>query len=249
MSVSITGTEEGKVSTLDAFLDLIRNMFPANLVQACFASVETTYKEVLVKPATAKSKIVFFLRFNSFVTQWMRYHGSNVWMNVIYTFLQQKGPLIVQSNITKKVMQRDLVYKDNTNILGLIVFCTAFGILCGQMGEEAETMVRFFVVLNEIIMKIVGLVMWYSPIGILSLIVGKVLSIEDMIQTATSLGMYMVTVILGLVIHACITLPLIFFLCTKQNPLLFSRVNISSFSFLYFWFFLCAISISSPPTA
>lgn len=120
-------------------------------------------------------------------------------------------------------MKRDLVYKDNTNILGLIVFCTAFGILCGQMGDEAEPMVRFFAVLNEIIMKIVGLVMWYSPIGILSLIVGKVLSIDDMAQTAASLGMYMVTVIIGLVIHACITLPLIFFLCTKQNPLTFFK--------------------------
>lgn len=149
----------------------------------------------------------------------------------------QKDPAIVLSNITKKVMKRDLIYKDNTNILGLIVFCTAFGILCGQMGDEAEPMVRFFVVLNEIIMKIVGLVMWYSPIGILSLIVGKVLSIDDMIQTATSLGMYMVTVIIGLIIHACITLPLIFFLCTKQNPLTFFKGNSNSHSISSFCLF------------
>ena len=43
------GSDEKKVSTLDAFLDLIRNMFPENLMQACFASIETTYKEVIVK--------------------------------------------------------------------------------------------------------------------------------------------------------------------------------------------------------
>lgn len=37
-------------------------------------------------------------------------------------------------------------------------------------------MVRFFVVLNEIVMRIVILVMWYSPIGIASLIIGKFFS-------------------------------------------------------------------------
>lgn len=54
------GTEQSKVSTLDAFLDLVRNMFPANLVQACFASIETTYKEVPAKPGAAKSEKILF---------------------------------------------------------------------------------------------------------------------------------------------------------------------------------------------
>lgn len=125
-----------------------------------------------------------------------------------------------QQNVTTK-MTRVLLNKEGTNILGLIVFCTAFGILCGQMGEDAEPMVRFFVVLNDIIMRIVIIVMWYSPFGIMSLIIGKILSIDDLAQTASQLGMYMVTVIIGLLVHAGITLPLIFFICTKKNPFTF----------------------------
>ena len=182
------GTNESKVSTLDAFLDLVRNMFPENLMQACFNQVETNYRDVKVKASGSK---------------WVQ-------------------------NVTMK-KERVVVYKEGTNILGLIVFCTAFGILCGQMGEEAEPMVRFFVVLNDIVMKIVIIVMWYSPFGIMSLIIGKILSIDDMAQTASQLGMYMVTVIIGLVLHASITLPLIFFACTKKNPFTFFRGLFVSF--------------------
>lgn len=123
-----TGTEDKKVSTLDAFLDLVRNMFPENLLQACFQQVETTYVKEKPKPR--------FL------------HPDEV---------------VNATNTSTYVLKRTLQFKDGTNVLGLIVFCIAFGIIAGQMGPDAELMVQFFGSLNEIIMKIVVLVMWYSP--------------------------------------------------------------------------------------
>jgi len=42
----------------------------------------------------------------------------------------------------------------------MIVFCLAFGLLAGQMGTKARLMVDFFVVLNDIVMKLVGVIMW-----------------------------------------------------------------------------------------
>jgi Na+/H+-dicarboxylate symporter len=50
------------------------------------------------------------------------------------------------------------------------------------------------------------------------LIAGKLMEIDDLESTAAMLGMYMVTVIVGLLIHAIITLPLIYFAITKKNP-------------------------------
>ncbi|XP_013775022.1 excitatory amino acid transporter-like isoform X2 [Limulus polyphemus] len=187
-----SGTEDKSVSTLDAFLDLIRNMFPENLLQACFQQVETVYVEEEAKP--------------SFIRATMNI--SNYTDN---------------DNVTQYVDKRTFVYKDGTNVLGLIVFCIAFGIICGQVGEEGEIMVNFFVILNEIIMRIVVLVMWYSPFGIMSLIIGKIMSIKDLALTAQQLGLYMLTVIIGLAIHAVITLPTIFFVFTRKNPLTFFR--------------------------
>lgn len=43
---------------------------------------------------------------------------------------------------------------------GLIIFCITFGIFIGKMGEKAKIMCDFFLVLNEIVMRIVGVIMW-----------------------------------------------------------------------------------------
>lgn len=48
----------------------------------------------------------------------------------------------------------------SARVPGMIVFCLAFGLLAGQMGAKARLMVDFFVVLNDIVMKLVGVVMW-----------------------------------------------------------------------------------------
>ncbi len=44
--------------------------------------------------------------------------------------------------------------------VGLIGFFVAFGICMGKMGEKAKLMLEFFNVLNEIVMRLVGMIMW-----------------------------------------------------------------------------------------
>lgn len=62
---------------------------------------------------------------------------------------------------------------------------------------------------------------WYSPIGIASLIAGKIAAIGDLEVVARQLGMYMVTVMVGLVIHGGLILPAIFFAITRKSPFAF----------------------------
>ncbi|XP_022354031.1 excitatory amino acid transporter 4 isoform X2 [Enhydra lutris kenyoni] len=58
----------------------------------------------------------------------------------------------------------------------------------------------------------------YAPVGILFLIAGKILEMEDMAVLGGQLGMYTLTVIVGLFLHAGGVLPLIYFLITHRNP-------------------------------
>ena len=61
------------------------------------------------------------------------------------------------------------------------------------------------------------------------LITGKILSLEDPGAVGERLGMYMVTVLAGLFIHALITLPLIYFFFTRKNPFLLFKGILQAF--------------------
>lgn len=52
-------------------------------------------------------------------------------------------------------------YTDGINVLGLIVFCVAFGLVIGKMGEKGRILLEFFDALNEATMKLVQIIMWY----------------------------------------------------------------------------------------
>lgn len=84
----------------------------------------------------------------------------------------------------------------------------------------AEEMVflRFVNEANEIFMKLVNWVILLSPIGIYFLILGKILETENLIQLLDSLSFYALCVIGGILIHAIIVLPLIYWTFTRQNP-------------------------------
>ncbi|XP_040265418.1 excitatory amino acid transporter 2 [Bufo bufo] len=185
------GQENDEVSSLDAFLDLIRNLFPDNLVQACFQQIQTVSKKVVVEDPTEEPA------------------------NVTDSFFSLMNDTVPK---TTEEIKKKLEYKDGMNVLGVIGFFIAFGIAMGKMGEQARLMVEFFNILNEIVMKLVTMIMWYSPLGIACLICGKIIAIKDLELVARQLGMYMITVIVGLIIHGAIFLPSLYFVITRKSP-------------------------------
>jgi len=120
-------------------------------------------------------------------------------------------------------VDRVLTKVDGINVLGIITFCIGFGIVLSRYGERAQLLIQFFTELSEIVMALVNIIMWYSPIGIMFLIMGNIISIGKLETVAATLGMYMVTVMTGLIIHAAIILPLLYFAVTRKNPFKFMK--------------------------
>ncbi|XP_054630388.1 solute carrier family 1 member 3a isoform X3 [Dunckerocampus dactyliophorus] len=110
---------------------------------------------------------------------------------------------------------------NGVNALGLVVFSMCFGLIIGSMREQGQPLRDFFDCLNEAIMRLVAIIMWYAPIGILFLIAGKIVEMDDITSMGGQLGMYTVTVICGLLIHAILVLPTLYFIVTRKNPFIF----------------------------
>ncbi|EPB73571.1 transporter, dicarboxylate/amino acid:cation Na+/H+ symporter family protein [Ancylostoma ceylanicum] len=108
-------------------------------------------------------------------------------------------------------------------LLGLIVFCIVMGVVISRLGKPARPLAEFFIALDVVITRIVFLIMWFGPIGIPSLIAFKMLEVQDLLVTAQTLAMFIFTVMFGLAIQCFGTLPLIYFIGTRQNPYPFLR--------------------------
>ncbi|XP_068461351.1 solute carrier family 1 member 3a [Clinocottus analis] len=178
-----------EINPSDAFLDLIRNMFPPNIVEACTKQFKTKYAKRVV----------------------------HVTITVNDTLLSV--------NDSQKITREEMIpvpgLVNGVNALGLVVFSICFGLIIGSMKEQGKPLKNFFDCLNEVIMRLVAIIMWYAPVGILFLIAGKIVEMNDISTMGGQLGMYTGTVICGLFIHATIVLPTLYLVITKKNPLVF----------------------------
>ena len=78
-------------------------------------------------------------------------------------------------------------------MLGIIFFCLIFGVTLGQMGDQAAGVIKFFAIIDEVVMRLVGTVMWISPIGITSVITGKILQVDDLATVMAQLTWFLIT--------------------------------------------------------
>ncbi|XP_031777543.1 excitatory amino acid transporter 1 isoform X2 [Nasonia vitripennis] len=159
------------VLTSDTLMDLVRNMFPPNLVEACIAQHQT--KIIQGVNDTTDNKHEWEIKFGT---------------------------------------------EPGTNILGLVVFSTVLGITLGKMGDNGKPLLNFFETLSTAMMIITNWVVWLSPLGVMFLVASKIVEMETLSTVVSQLGMYFLTVIVGLCIHGFIILPSIYFLFTRRNP-------------------------------
>ena len=121
---------------------------------------------------------------------------------------KERGPLqplvdIVPQNILSAA-------GSNRNMLQVVFFALFIGIgLILVRNERTDVVLRFFQGLNDVIIKLVDVIMLIAPIGVFALIAGTITSIAgdslaSVLELLRSLGFYALVVCLGLMLHVVI---------------------------------------------
>jgi len=100
---------------------------------------------------------------------------------------------------------------NNRNMLQVVFFAILAGIgLILIPRENAMPMIKFFESLNDLVIKMVEIIMLMAPIGVFALLADTISSIAgddlgQILELLAALGYYMIAVILGLMLHMLIT--------------------------------------------
>ncbi|XP_019506312.1 PREDICTED: excitatory amino acid transporter 1 [Hipposideros armiger] len=222
---------EGKivqVTAADAFLDLIRYVLSSPFPWVCFNHPIPLILESCFKKYKEGEKNHLLIPVVPFLFKFKTNYEKRSFQVPIQSNETLVGAVI--NNVSEAMETLSKITEEmvpvpgsvnGINALGLVVFSMCFGFVIGNMKEQGQALREFFDSLNEAIMRLVAVIMWYAPLGILFLIAGKIVEMEDMGVIGGQLAMYTVTVIVGLLIHAVIVLPLLYFLVTRKNPWVF----------------------------
>ena len=104
------------------------------------------------------------------------------------------------------------------DILGVIFWSILFGFAITRLsGRPQEMLTHFFDYGFQAMMKLTHGIIALLPIGVFGLITKAVATTG--FELFRAVGLYMITILTGLLIHWMITLPIIFYLFTRINPI------------------------------
>lgn len=114
---------------------------------------------------------------------------------------------------------------DNKKMLQVIIFSLLFGVALVMLPQETTVHVRgFFDGLNEVFLKIIDLIMLFAPYGVMALMAGVIVGFADSLgELMQALGMYSLTVIIGLFLMVAVVYPVLLYLFARKKPLDFFK--------------------------
>ncbi|MHC4070720.1 MAG: dicarboxylate/amino acid:cation symporter [Planctomycetota bacterium] len=109
----------------------------------------------------------------------------------------------------------------NDKVLSVIFFSLLLGVAISSVGEKGRPLVNLFEAFNTVMMKITDWIMRLAPFGVFALMAHTIGTMG--LSVIRPLLVYMATVTIGLIIHACVTLPILLSIFGKYSPLKFVR--------------------------
>ncbi|WP_411358854.1 dicarboxylate/amino acid:cation symporter [Pseudidiomarina salilacus] len=146
--------------------------------------------------------------------------GAGVAMQSDATFEPSQAPSLAQVIIDLFPKNPFSAMADG-NMLQIIVFALLFGISMALIGKSGDRLKGFFEDFNEVIMKLVVILMNLAPYGVFALM-AKLFS-ETEFETIFSLGKYFLLVFFVLILHGLVTYSLILKGMTGLSPWMFLK--------------------------
>ena len=153
---------------------------------------------------------------------------------------EQVEPTIsmILENLVKSLFTDNLfTAAAETNLLPLIVFSIIFAGMLTTLGENVDILKRGIEQANHALMAFIMLLMRIAPLGIFCLVAarfGEAQAEGELGAMVQQTGWYMLTVLIGLGLHAFVTLPMLLWIFTRRNPYQFmwqmSRAILTAFS-------------------
>lgn len=141
--------------------------------------------------------------------------------NIFQATFQQSMTTYVTSNgngsAVNPMLIRELTYRPGANTMGIVVFCLAFGTIVSTMGERGQVIKSFFSAVFEVTSKMTTTVIWFTGFAVAGIIIGKLLTIDNMWQVLSQLALFIFCVLVGLAFHLFVLLPLIYFVVLRKQ--------------------------------
>ena len=106
----------------------------------------------------------------------------------------------------------------NMQLLPIILFAILFGSALTTLGKEGNIVIEFFNGANRAMLKLVGWIMYLSPIGIFSLVSTRFAAAgggDAFSKELIAVGWHVVTVLSGLAVHFAVLFLLLFFIAGR----------------------------------
>lgn len=107
------------------------------------------------------------------------------------------------------------------NMLQVIVFALLIGVAIGRSGDHGARIGAHFTDWNEVLMKLVTLLMSFAPYGVFCLLF--TLFAKQGLGKVEDLALYMITVVAALLLHGLVVYPLLLKLLSGLSPRPFLR--------------------------
>ncbi|XP_052066157.1 excitatory amino acid transporter 1-like [Mytilus californianus] len=183
ISKEFTSVPDKSTETQDIFADLLRNVFPDNLIVSTFEQAHTKYR-------IAERNLSLVKNESSFIT-----------------IIKEKEKILGSAH--------------GTNIIGLIIASSIFGMATSATKEHGKAFYNFFTSATCVILQMLRWLIWFTPVGVASLLARTLASSADTSDEFKHLGMFIATVLLGFALWSLAVVPLVYFIIYRTNPFRF----------------------------